>query len=65
LAGRTVRCRAGIERDNLLDVDARELVLDGRRVALTQLEFGVMRYVAERRGKVRESRRARNRSSGL
>jgi hypothetical protein len=31
----------GIERGELLDMDARELVLeDGRRTGLTQLEFG-------------------------
>src|SRR6202011_4771027 len=51
LAG-LVAAELGIERDELLDVDARELVLDGRRVALTQLEFGVMRYLADREGKV-------------
>lgn len=43
----------GIERGELLDIDARELVLDdGRRTALTQLEFGVMRYLVDRQGKV-------------
>ncbi|MBL3556493.1 MULTISPECIES: winged helix-turn-helix domain-containing protein [Marinobacter] len=42
----------GVEREHgLLDVDARELVLDERRVALTPLEFGVMRYLVARRGK--------------
>ena len=41
-----------IERTELLDVDAHELVLDGRRVQLTQLEFEVMRYLSEHAGKV-------------
>jgi hypothetical protein len=42
----------GIERADLLEVDARELVLDGHRVSLTQLEFGVMRYLVDHEGKV-------------
>jgi hypothetical protein len=33
---------------NALDEDARELVLDGRRVALTKLECDVVRYLRER-----------------
>jgi Transcriptional regulatory protein, C terminal/AAA ATPase domain len=51
LAG-LVAAELGIEREELLDIDARELVVDGRRVALTQLEFGVMRYLVDREGKV-------------
>jgi hypothetical protein len=51
LAG-LVATELGIERDELLDVDAHELVLDGRRVPLTQLEFEVMRYLSEHAGKV-------------
>jgi hypothetical protein len=35
----------------MLDVDARELVLSSGRVALTSLEFGVMRYLHDRPGK--------------
>ncbi|MBS9402625.1 winged helix-turn-helix domain-containing protein [Halomonas sp. TRM85114] len=35
----------------LLDVEARELVLEEDRVALTPLEFGVTRYLAARQGK--------------
>lgn len=43
----------GVEQEaGLLDVDARELVLDEGRVALTPLEFGVMRYLEARQGKV-------------
>jgi hypothetical protein len=51
LAG-LVATELGIDRSELLDIDAHELVLDGRRVALTQLEFEVMRYLSERAGKV-------------
>jgi hypothetical protein len=36
----------------VLDVEARELVLEERRVALTPLEFGVMSYLVSRKGKV-------------
>jgi DNA-binding response OmpR family regulator len=35
----------------LLDVEARELVLEEGRVALTPLEFGVMQYLVGRQGK--------------
>ena len=42
----------GIEHADLLDVDARELVVDGHRVPLTQLEFGVMHYLVDNQGKV-------------
>jgi hypothetical protein len=39
----------GVQRDpELLDVEARELVLEDRRVGLTRLEFGVMHYLAAR-----------------
>lgn len=41
----------GIEHPSLLDVDARELVLDGDRISLTPLEFGVMKYLSEHEGK--------------
>jgi len=42
----------GVARSSLLDVEARELVLDGRRVGLTPLEFGVMHFLSRRDGKV-------------
>jgi hypothetical protein len=35
----------------LLDEDARELVLDGRRVALSKLECDVLRYLRDREGR--------------
>ncbi len=41
----------GIEQDELLDMDSRELVLDGKRVALTPLEFGVMEQLQRHEGK--------------
>lgn len=40
----------GIAGEELLDVPARELVLDGARVPLSRLEFGVMHYLRERPG---------------
>jgi hypothetical protein len=42
----------GIERADVLDVESRELIVDGHRVSPTQLEFGVMQYLAVREGKV-------------
>lgn len=41
----------GVEQLFLLDVDARELSIDGRRISLTPLEFGVMHYLGDREGK--------------
>lgn len=41
----------GIERTSLLDGDARELVVDGARVALTPLEFGVIKYLSDHEGR--------------
>jgi len=40
-----VDAQLGIERDDLLDVEARELVVEGERVRLTRLEFQVMQYL--------------------
>lgn len=40
----------GMKRQPLLDTKARELVLDGTRVALTPLEFGVIQYLFDREG---------------
>jgi hypothetical protein len=47
---RLVAAELGIEDDGLLDCAARELVLNGRRVGLTKLEFGVMEYLHRRAG---------------
>ena len=35
----------------MLDVEARELVIDNCRIRLTRLEFQVLRYLREREGK--------------
>ncbi len=50
LAG-LVATELGVEEGGLLDIDARELVIDNQRVGLTQLEFDVMHYLYERDGK--------------
>jgi hypothetical protein len=41
----------GIEDDELLDLENRQLVLDGRRVDLTPLEFGFMRELVAHQGR--------------
>ena len=43
-----------IEEDSILDVAQHQLILDGRRVDLTKLEFEVFKYLYERPGKVVE-----------
>jgi hypothetical protein len=48
---RLVAAELGIDSEELLDIEARELVVEGRRVPLTPLEFAVMRYLHEREGK--------------
>jgi hypothetical protein len=48
---RLVASELGIEDDSLMDAAARELVLNGRRVSLTKLEFGVMEYLQMHAGK--------------
>jgi hypothetical protein len=47
---RLVAAELGVEEDGLLDSAARELVLKGRRVGLTRLEFGVMEFLQQRAG---------------
>ncbi len=47
---RLVAAELGVEEDGLLDCAARELVLNGRRVGLTKLEFGVMEFLQRRAG---------------
>jgi hypothetical protein len=46
-----VASELGLE-DSILDIDSRELVVDGRRVPLTKLELEVMLYLYQREGKV-------------
>jgi DNA-binding response OmpR family regulator len=47
---RLVAAELGVAVDELLDVEARELVIDGRRLPLTPLEFSLVRYLYEREG---------------
>ena len=47
-----VDAQLGIERDDLLDVEARELIVEGERVQLTRLEFQVMQYLHQRETRV-------------
>lgn len=51
LAG-LVAAELGIEEGMILDSEARELVLDDKRVPLTRLEFGVMQHLYQYEGKV-------------
>jgi len=48
---RLVAAELGVDINEMLDVEARELVIDGRRLPLTPLEFSLMRYLYEREGK--------------
>jgi hypothetical protein len=50
LAG-LVAAELGVEEGGILDIDARELVLNGQRAGLTPLEFGVIHYLYQREGK--------------
>jgi DNA-binding response OmpR family regulator len=43
-----------IAEDSILDAVQRQLVLDGRRVDLTRLEFEVLNYLLQHEGKVVE-----------
>jgi hypothetical protein len=47
---RLVAAELGVREDGLLDCAARQLVLNGRRVSLTRLEFGVMEFLQGRAG---------------
>lgn len=47
---RLVAAELGVEDDGLLDSMARQLVIDGKRIALTKLEFGVMEFLTQRAG---------------
>ena len=49
--GRLVAAELGMAPSEMLDEDARELVIDDARVHLTRLEFAVFRYLREREGK--------------
>jgi hypothetical protein len=43
-----------VDEESLLDVAQRQLVLDGERIDLTNLEFGLFQYLHERPGQVVE-----------
>jgi hypothetical protein len=47
---RLVAAELGVEDNGLLDCAARELVLNGKRVGLTKLEFGVLEFLQSHRG---------------
>jgi hypothetical protein len=47
---RLVAAELGVEEGGILDSAARELVIDGRRVGLTRLEFGVIELRCRREG---------------
>jgi len=51
---RLVLSELQIEDDSILDLVQRQLVLDGRRIDLTKLEFEVISYLHERQGTVVE-----------
>lgn len=46
-----VAAELGVKEEGLLDLESRELVLEEQRVALTSLEFELLRYLQERGGK--------------
>jgi hypothetical protein len=48
--GRIVATELGVEADGVLDCAARELVVNGKRVGLSKLEFGVIEFLYRRSG---------------
>jgi hypothetical protein len=48
---RLVAAELGLDDDGPLDANAREITLDGRRIALTPLEFGVLRRLDASEGR--------------
>jgi len=48
---RLVAAELGVDAPEMLDAEARELVIDNCRIRLTPLEFQVFRYLIEREGK--------------
>jgi hypothetical protein len=51
---RIIATELRVEEDSILDTAQHQLVLDGRRVDLSKLEFEVLHYLYERRSKVVE-----------
>ena len=62
---RLVAAELQIDEDSILDVAQRQLVLDGRRVDLTKLEFEVLNYLYQRPGQGRRAIGAPARCLGL
>jgi len=48
---RLVAAELGVGDDDILDANAHELVLDGRRVTLTPLEYSVFSYLYQNEGR--------------
>ena len=48
---RLVAAELGVDINEMLDVESRELVIDGQRLPLTPLEFSLMRYLYEHEGR--------------
>jgi AAA ATPase domain len=49
--GRLVAAELGVGKKDIVDLEGRSLILDRRRVPLTRLEFAVVHYLHERKGK--------------
>ncbi len=47
-----IAAELGLEQEDVLDLEARELVLERGRVPLTRLEFALLRHIAQREGRV-------------
>jgi hypothetical protein len=50
LAG-LVAAELGVEEGGILDIEARELVIRGKRIGLSPLEFGTMQFLYQHEGK--------------
>ncbi len=48
---RVAGAELGIEEEDFLDTSSRELILDGRRIQLTRLEFELLQYLHVKEGK--------------
>ena len=48
---RLVAAELGMGKKDIVDLEGRSLILNGRRVPLTRLEFAVVHYLHERKGK--------------
>ncbi|MGA9882369.1 MAG: winged helix-turn-helix domain-containing protein [Candidatus Acidiferrales bacterium] len=48
---RLVAAELQVKAEDVIDIEGRSLVVEGKSVPLTRLEFGVIRYLHERKGK--------------